>query len=47
MTKRVFELRNKQLEFYKQKNYIFKNDLVNMELISMLAYLLDIFDTLN
>ena len=47
MTRRVFELRNELLEFYEQRNHNFKNNLVNMEFLSRLAYLSDIFDTLN
>ena len=47
MTIRVFELRNELLEFYEQRNHKFKNDLANTEFLSRLAYLSDIFDTLN
>ena len=47
MTRRVFELRNELLEFYEQRNHNFKNDLANTEFLSRLAYLSDIFDTLN
>ena len=47
MTRRVFELRNELLEFYEQRNHNFKNDLANTEVLSRLAYLSDIFDTLN
>ena len=46
MTRRVFELRNVLLKFYKQRNHNFKNDLANTEFLSRLAYLSDIFDTL-
>ena len=44
---RVFELRNELLEFYEQRNHHFKNDLASTEFLSRLAYLSDIFDTLN
>ena len=47
MLRRVFELRNELLEFFTQGNHDFKNYLVNMEFLSRLAYLLDIFETLN
>ena len=47
MTRRVFELRNELLKFYEQRNHHFKNDLASTEIVSRLAYLLDIFDTLN
>ena len=46
ITRRVFELRNELLEFYEKRNN-FKNDLANTEFLSRLAYLSDIFDTLN
>ena len=45
--KKIFELRNELLEFYEQRNHNFKNDLANTEFLSRLAYLSDIFDTLN
>ena len=35
------------LEFYEQRSHHFKNDLANMEFVSRLAYLSDIFDILN
>ena len=47
MTRRVFELRNELLEFYEQRNHNFKNNLANTEFLSRLAYLSDIFNTLN
>ena len=47
MTRRVFELRNELLEFYEKRNHNFKNDFANTEFFSRLAYLSDIFDTLN
>ena len=47
MTRRVFELRNELLEFFEQRNHNFKQNLGNAEFLSRLAYLSDIFDTLN
>ena len=47
MTRRVFELRNELLTFFKEKNYEFKNDFENDNFISRMAYLFDIFQTLN
>ena len=47
MKRRVFELSNELLKFDKQRNHNFKNDLSNAEFLSRLAYLSDIFDTLN
>ena len=47
MTRRVFELRNELLEFFEQRNHNFKQDLGNAEFLSRLAYLSNIFDTLN
>ena len=47
MTGRVFELRNELLEFFEQRNHIFRQHLANAEFLSRLAYLSDIFDTLN
>ena len=47
MTRKVFELRNELLKFYEQRNHTFKNDLANKEFLLRLAYLLNIFDTLN
>lgn len=47
MTRRVFELRNELLVFCRQKNSNFKNDFENEEFISRLAYMSDIFETLN
>ena len=47
MLRRVFELRNELLEFFTQRNDDFKNYSVNMKFPSRLAYLSDIFDTLN
>ena len=47
MTRRVFELKNGLLEFYEQKNHNFKNNLANTEFLLKLAYLSNIFDTLN
>ena len=47
MTRKVFELRNELPEFYGQRNHHFENDLASTEFLSRLAYLSDIFDTLN
>ena len=47
MARRVFELRNELLKFYEERNHNFKNDLTNTKFLLRLAYLSDIFDTLN
>ena len=47
MTQRVFELRHELLTFFKEKNYKFKDDFENDNFISRMAYLSDIFQTLN
>ena len=44
---RVFDRMNELLKFYERRNNYFKNDLVNTEFLSGLAYLSDILDTLN
>ena len=44
---RVFEPKNYLFEFYEERNHNFKNVLAKMESASRLAYLQDIFDTLN
>ena len=46
MTRRVFELRNELLTFFKEKNHEFKDDFENDNFISRMAYLFDIFQTL-
>ena len=47
MTWRVFELRHELLTFFKEKNHKFKDDFENDNFISWMAYLSDIFQTLN
>ena len=47
MTRRVFELRHELLTFFKEKNHEFKDYFENDDLISRMAYLYDIFQTLN
>ena len=47
MTRRVFELRHELLTFFKEKNHEFKDDFENDNFISRMAYLSDIFQTLN
>jgi len=47
MTRRVFELKNELLAFFREKNSNFKNDLESKAFVLMLAYLSDIFEALN
>ena len=47
MTQRVFELRHELLKFFKEKNHKFKDDFENDNFILRMAYLSDIFQTLN
>ena len=47
MTRRVFELKNELLAFFREKNSGFKNDLESKAFVLMLAYLPDIFEALN
>ena len=47
MTQRVFELRHELLTFFKEKNHQFKDDFENDNFILRMAYLSDIFQTLN
>ena len=47
MTQRVFELRHELWTFFKEKNHEFKDDFENDNFISRMAYLSDIFQTLN
>ena len=47
MTRRVFELRNELLTFFKKKNHEFKDYFENDDFISRMAYLSDIFQSFN
>ena len=47
MTRRIFELRHELLTFFKEKNHEFKDDFENNSFISRMAYLSDIYQTLN
>ena len=47
MTRKVFELRHELLTFFKEKNHKFKDDFENDNFILRMAYLSDIFQTLN
>ena len=47
MTQRVFELKEELLVFFREKNSEFEKDLESDEFLLKLAYLSDIFETLN
>jgi len=47
MTRRVFELKNELLAFFREKNSDFENDSESKAFVSMLAYLSDICEGLN
>ena len=46
-TRHLFELRNKLLQFFKEKNYDFRADLESKVFVARSAYLSDIFEVLN
>ena len=46
-TRRLFELRDELLKFFKKKNHDFQNDLESKDFLTRLAYLSDIFEVLN
>ena len=46
-TRRFFELRDKLLQFFKEKNHNFQADLECREFVARLAYLSDIFEVLD
>ena len=46
-TRRLFELRDELLKFFKEKNHDFQNDLESKRFSYRLAYLSDIFEVLN
>ena len=46
-TRRLFELRDELLEFFKEKNHDFQKDLESKDFLTRLAYLSDIFEVLN
>ena len=46
-TRRLFELRDELLQFFRKKNHDFWADLESKEFVARLAYLSDIFEVLN
>ena len=46
-TRRLFELRDELLQFFKEKNHNFQADLESKEFVARLAYLSDIFEVPN
>ena len=46
-TRHPFKLRNKLLQFFRQKSYDFQADLESKEFVARLAYLFDISEVLN
>ena len=46
-TRRLFELRDELLHFFKKKNHDFQKDLESKDFLTRLAYLSDIFVVLN
>ena len=46
-TRRLFELRDELLKFFKVKNHDFQNDMESKDFLTKSAYLSDIFEVLN
>ena len=46
-TRRLFKLRDKLLQFFREKNHDFQADLESKEVVARLAYLFDIFEVLK
>ena len=47
VTRRLFELRDKLLQFFREKNHNFQADLESKKFVARLTYLSDIFEVLN